>query len=123
MSVNKVILLGNVGSDPEIRNLQGGAKVATVKLATSEKYKDRNGESHEQTEWHTVVVWNKPAEFVEKYVKKGSSVYVEGKLTTRQWQDQAGQKRYSTEVKCDNIQLVGKKEDRRVEEEDDDLGF
>lgn len=123
MSVNKVILLGNVGSDPEIRNLQGGAKVATVRLATSEKYKDRNGESHEQTEWHTVVVWNKPAEFVEKYVKKGSSVYVEGKLATRQWQDQAGQKRYSTEVKCDNIQLVGKKEDRKVEPEDDDLGF
>ena len=111
MSVNRVFLLGNVGADPEVRSLQGGGKVATIRVATSEKYKDRNGESHEQTEWHTVVVWNKPAEFVETYVKKGSTVFVEGKLTTRQWEDRSGGKRYSTEVKAESIQLVGAKKE------------
>ena len=116
MSVNKVFLLGNVGSDPEVRSIMGGAKVATLRIATGERYKDRSGETHENTEWHTVTVWNQPAEFVEKYVFKGSQVFVEGKLTTRSWSDESGKKRYATEVKADRIQLIGRKE--RPQEED-----
>ena len=112
MSVNKAIILGNVGGDPEVRTLQGGARVASIRIATTEKYKDRNGNVNEQTEWHSVTVWGKPVDFVEQYVKKGSTVFVEGKITTRQWVDQQGGKRYSTESKCESIQLVGgKKQD------------
>lgn len=111
MSVNKVLLIGNVGSDPEIRYTQGNNKVASFRIATSERYKDRNGETRENTEWHTIVVWGKPVDFVEAYIKKGSMVYVEGKLTTRQWTDQRGDKHFSTEVKCDSIQLLGKRDD------------
>ena len=107
MALNKVILMGNVGSDPEIRGLQGGGKVASFRLATSEKYKDRNGDAHENTEWHNIVVWNNSADFVEKYIKKGSLVLVEGKLTTRQWEDRNGAKRSTTEVKAESIQKVG----------------
>lgn len=118
MSVNKAIILGNVGGDPEVRVLQGGAKVASIRVATTEKYKDRNGNVNEQTEWHSVVVWGKPADFVEQFVKKGSTVFVEGKITTRQWADQQGGKRYSTEIKCESIQLVG---GRRQDQPDDDL--
>lgn len=110
--------MGNVGGDPEVRSVQGGAKVANLRVATSEKYKDRSGNAVENTEWHNVVVWNKPAEFVEQYVRKGSLVLVEGKLTTRQWTDQQGQKRYSTEVKCESIQLIG---GPKKNERDDDL--
>ncbi len=110
MSVNKVILIGNVGSDPEVRSLQGGAKVATFRIATSERFKDRNGETRENTEWHSIVVWGKQAEFVENYVKKGLQLYVEGKLTARQWTDQSGSKHQVTEVKCESIQLLSKKE-------------
>lgn len=126
MSLNRCILLGNVGSDPEVRALQGGAKVATFRLATSERYKDRDGNQHENTEWHNIVVWNKPAEFVEKFVKKGSAVLVEGKLTTRQWTDQSGSKRTITEVKADSIQLVGKRDSAPQsgdDHDDDDIPF
>lgn len=110
MALNKVLLIGNAGKDPEVRHLQGGAVTATITLATTERYKDRNGETKEQTEWHTVVAWRQTAEFVEKYVKKGSQLYVEGKIRTRSWDDQSGQKRYSTEIQADTIQLLGSRQ-------------
>lgn len=109
MAYNKVIIMGNVGADPEVRTLQGGGKVASLRVATTEKYKDRDGSVKEVTEWHNVVVWNKPAEFVEQNIKKGSLVFVEGKLTTRQWVDQSGTKRYVTEIKSESIQHIPKK--------------
>lgn len=99
-SVNKVILVGNVGADPEIRRTQAGAPIANLRIATSESWKDRNtGERKEKTEWHTVVIFNEGlCKVVENYVKKGSKLYIEGQLQTRKWQDQQGQDRYSTEV-------------------------
>ena len=99
-SVNKVILVGNLGRDPEIRSTQDGTRVANLSLATSETWRDRNsGERKERTEWHRVAIFNdKLVEIVEKYLKKGSKVYIEGALQTRKWQDQSGQDRYSTEV-------------------------
>lgn len=116
MSLNKVMLIGNVGSDPEVRYLENNpqnpgnnVKVATVRLATTERYRDRNGEQRENTEWHTVVLWRNNADVAEKYVHKGSQIYIEGKLRTRQWMDQTGNKRYTTEVVADTLQLLGKR--------------
>jgi single-strand DNA-binding protein len=99
-SVNKVILVGNLGRDPEIRSTQSGTRVANLSLATSETWRDRNsGERRERTEWHRVVIFNdRLVEVVEKYLKKGSKIYIEGQLQTRKWQDQGGQDRYTTEV-------------------------
>ncbi|MFD1880979.1 single-stranded DNA-binding protein [Paracoccus pacificus] len=99
-SVNKVILVGNLGQDPEIRTFQNGGKIANLRIATSEQWKDRNsGERRERTEWHTVVIHSEPlVRVAEQYLKKGSKVYVEGQLETRKWQDQQGNDRYSTEV-------------------------
>ncbi|MGR9456244.1 single-stranded DNA-binding protein [Rhizobium leguminosarum] len=99
-SVNKVILVGNVGADPEIRRTQDGRPIANLRIATSETWRDRNsGERREKTEWHTVVVFNEGlCKVVEQYVKKGAKLYIEGQLQTRKWQDQQGQDRYSTEV-------------------------
>ena len=99
-SVNKATILGNVGKDPEIRTTQSGGKIASLTIATSESWKDRNsGERKEQTEWHRVTVMSAPlAEVVEKYVKKGSKLYIEGKIQTRKWTDQSGQDRYTTEI-------------------------
>lgn len=99
-SVNKVILIGNLGRDPEIRNMQNGGKVVNLSVATSERWRDRNsGEMQERTEWHRVVIFNERlTEVAEKFLRKGSKVYVEGQLQTRKWQDQSGQDRYSTEV-------------------------
>lgn len=98
-SVNKVILIGNVGNDPEVRSMQSGDKVANISLATSESWKDKNsGEKREKTEWHRVVVFGKLADIVEQYVRKGSKLYIEGTLETRSWEAQDGQKRYSTEI-------------------------
>ena len=118
MALNKVMLIGNVGNDPEIRYLdsnpqspQGNAKVASFRLATTERYRDRNGETRENTEWHSIVAWRSNADLVEKFVHKGSQIYVEGKLRTRQWTDQTGNKRYTTEINADNIQLLGKRPD------------
>lgn len=118
MSLNKVMLIGNVGKDPEIRYLenspaaQGSSpKVASFTLATSERYKDRNGEFKENTEWHNIVAWRALADTVEKYVKKGTQLYVEGRLRTRSWTDQSGAKRYSTEINADSIQLLGRRSD------------
>ena len=99
-SVNKVILVGNLGQDPDIRTFQNGGKIANLRIATSETWKDRNtGERRERTEWHTVVIHSEPlVRVAEQYLKKGSKVYVEGQLETRKWQDQSGADRYSTEV-------------------------
>jgi single-strand DNA-binding protein len=99
-SVNKVILIGNLGRDPEVRTFQNGGKVCNLRIATSENWKDRNtGERRERTEWHTVAIFNEAlVRLAEQYLRKGSKVYLEGKLETRKWQDQSGQDRYSTEV-------------------------
>jgi single-strand DNA-binding protein len=106
--VNKVILLGNVGQDPEVRFGQNNNAIANVSIATSEAWKDKlSGETREKTEWHRVVFFNRLAEIVRDYVKKGSQVYIEGKLQTRKWQDQQGQDRYTTEIVADSLQLLG----------------
>ena len=99
-SVNKVILIGNLGADPEVRTFQNGGKVCNLRIATSENWKDKNtGERRERTEWHSVAIFSEPlARVAEQYLKKGSKVYIEGQLETRKWQDQSGQDRYSTEV-------------------------
>ncbi len=99
-SVNKVILVGNLGRDPEVRTFQNGGKVCNLRIATSERWKDRNsGEQREKTEWHSVAIFSEPlARVAEQYLRKGSKVYIEGQLETRKWQDQSGQDRYSTEV-------------------------
>ena len=112
--LNKVQLIGNVGNDPEIRYLDNNTpqgqqnKVASFRMATTERYKDRNGQIQSKTEWHNIVIWNGKATVVEKFVHKGSNIYVEGKLTTRQWTDQQGNKRYTTEVAVENLQLLDK---------------
>ena len=105
------MLIGNVGKDPEVRHLESGVPVVTIPVATTERYKDKNGEIKEQTEWHNVVLWRTLAEFTEKYVHKGKQVYIEGKLRSRSWEDQNGQKRYTTEIITDTIRLLGKKSD------------
>ena len=122
MSLNKVMLIGNVGNDPEVRYLESNpqnpaanAKVASFRLATTERYRDRSGELRENTEWHSIVVWRNNADVVEKYVHKGSQLYIEGKLRTRQWTDQTGNKRYTTEVVADTLQLLGKRPDSQGE--------
>jgi single-strand DNA-binding protein len=110
--INKVILIGNVGQDPEVRytgDASNGAKVATIRLATTERYRDRNGNPQEHTEWHNVVVWRNQADVVEKYVKKGTQLYVEGRIRTRSWDDQNGNKRYTTDIVADTIQLLGRR--------------
>lgn len=114
MSLNKVMLIGNVGKDPEIRHLENDSMVATLALATTERYKDKNGEWQEQTEWHNVVCWRALAERVEKYVKKGSQLFVEGKIRTNNWVDKEGQKRYSVEILADTIQLLGKRQESQA---------
>lgn len=99
MAINKVILIGNLGADPEVRSFQNGDKVANLRLATSERWKDRaTGEQKEKTEWHSVAVFGGLADVVERFLRKGSKVYLEGKLQTRKWQDQSGNDRYTTEV-------------------------
>lgn len=110
-SLNKVIIIGRIGKDPEIRHTQSGQAVATLSVATDESYKDQSGQKIEKTEWHKIVVWGKQADFVANYLGKGRLVYVEGKLETRKWQDQGGQDRYSTEVKAVTVQSLDKKPD------------
>ena len=107
--VNKVILLGNLGKDPEVRYLDNGVAVANFSLATTENYKNKQGERVSQTEWHNVVFWRGLAEVAEKYLKKGDSIYLEGKIRTRKWEDKEGNTRYSTEVLADNMTMLGKK--------------
>src|SRR5262245_20349143 len=107
MGVNKVLLIGNLGANPEVRFTQGGQAVANLRIATTERWTDRNGQKQEQTEWHNVVVWGKQAEIVGQYLTKGRQVYIEGRIRTRQWQDQQGQKRYTTEVVAQRVQMLG----------------
>ncbi|HYF09137.1 MAG TPA: single-stranded DNA-binding protein [Acetobacteraceae bacterium] len=103
-SVNKVILVGNLGRDPEVRNFQNGGRVVNLRIATSENFKDREGNRQERTEWHSVAIYNERlGEVAEKYLRKGSKVYLEGKLETRKWQDKDGQDRYTTEVVLRNF--------------------
>jgi len=109
MSVNKVILVGNVGKDPEVRYLESGIAVASFPIATSESYRTKDGEKVTTTEWHNIVAWRGLAEVAEKYVKKGSQIFIEGKIRTRSWDDKEGNKRYITEVIVDNMQLLGRR--------------
>ncbi len=111
MSVNKVILVGNVGKDPETRYLEGGTAVCSFPLATSETYRNRDGERITTTEWHNVVLWRGLAEVAEKYIRKGSQLYIEGRIRTRSWDDRDGNKRYTTEIVGDNMQMLGKRAD------------
>ena len=117
--VNKVILVGNLGANPEMRFTQGGQAVANLRIATSERWTDRNGQKQETTEWHRVVVFGKQAEIVGQYLTKGRQVYIEGRLQTRQWQDQQGQKRFSTEVVAQRVQMLGSRGDRPAEQADE----
>lgn len=111
MNVNKVMLIGRLGQEPEAKYTPNGTAVSNFSIATSEKWKDKaSGEWNEKTEWHKVVSWNKQAEFCNQYLKKGSLVYIEGKLVTRSWDDKEGQKRYMTEVVANTVQLLDKKE-------------
>ena len=105
--VNKVILVGNLGKDPQVNYLDNGVAVANFSLATTESYKNKEGEKVSQTEWHNIVLWRGLAEVAEKYLKKGSSVYIEGKIKTRKWEDKEGVTRYSTEVLADNMTMLG----------------
>ena len=114
--VNKVILVGNLGKDPEIRYLDNGVAVANFSLATTENYKNKQGERVSQTEWHNIVFWRGLAEVAEKYLKKGDSVYVEGKLRTRRWEDKDGNSRYTTEILADNMTMLGNKRSTTSEE-------
>ena len=110
--VNKVILIGNLGADPEVRYTPDGVPVANFSLATSESWNDRtSGEKQERTEWHRLVLWRKLAEIAGQYLKKGSKIYVEGKLQTRSWDDQSGQKRYATEVVVNDMQMLDSRND------------
>jgi single-strand DNA-binding protein len=106
-SVNKVILVGNLGRDAELRYTPGGAAVATINMATTEVWNDKGGQRQEKTEWHRVVLWGKSAESLTEYLTKGKQIYVEGRLQTRQWDDKDGNKRYTTEIRGDKIVLLG----------------
>jgi single-strand DNA-binding protein len=111
MSVNKAILVGYVGNDPEVRYIESKTPVCNFRLATSEVYKNRNGERITSTEWHNIVLWRGLAEVAEKYVRKGTQLYIEGRIRTRSWDDKDGNKRYTTEIIGDNMQLLGKRTD------------
>ncbi len=116
MSLNKVMLIGNVGRDPEVRYLEGnnpgtqGRKVATFTLATSERFRDRSGETRENTEWHNIVAWGQPADVCERFVRKGTQLYIEGRLRTRKYTDRNGQEKYTTEINVDTLQLLGRRD-------------
>ncbi|HXN73832.1 MAG TPA: single-stranded DNA-binding protein [Candidatus Acidoferrales bacterium] len=111
MSVNKVILVGRLGRDPETRYTGGGQAVANFSLATDETYKDKSGERQKRTEWHKIVVWGKQAEIAQQYLKKGSLIFVEGRIQSREWQDKEGQKRTSFEIVANNFRMLGGRAD------------
>lgn len=116
MSVNKVLLIGRLGSNPEVRYTGGGAAVANFNIATSESWNDKNsGQRQERTEWHRIVVWGKLAELCNQYLSKGRQVYVEGRLQTRQWDDKDGNKRYTTEVVANTVQFLGSNQGQQAE--------
>jgi len=139
MGINKVILVGNVGKDPEIKHLDKGVSVARFSLATSETYKDKDNKKVTNTEWHNIVLWRGLAEVAEKYVKKGSPLYIEGKIRSRTWDDKDGKKHYATEIVADTMQLLGSKQssddnvpvtenmqnedNHSIQSEEDDLPF
>ena len=107
-SINKILLIGNLGADPEIRNLPSGEAVCNLRLATAEKWKDKaSGETREVTEWHRVILFRKLAEIAGQYLKKGASVYIEGRIRTRKWQDKDGQERYTTEIEASEMKMLG----------------
>jgi single-strand DNA-binding protein len=106
-SVNKVMILGNLGQDPELRNTSSGKAVATLRVATTDTWNDQSGQRQERTEWHSIVVWGRSAENCKQYLAKGRSVFVEGRLQTRKWQDKEGHDRYTTEIVADRVQFVG----------------
>ncbi|MCD6024254.1 MAG: single-stranded DNA-binding protein [Fibrobacteria bacterium] len=110
-SLNKVMLIGNLGKDPEVRAIPSGVKVANFSIATSENYTGKDGNKVEKTEWHNIVMWRGLAEVAEKYLKKGSPVFIEGRLQTRSWDDQSGNKRYTTEIVADNMVMLGGRRD------------
>ena len=109
--VNKVILVGNLGRDPEVRYIKDGTAVANLRIATSENWNDANGQKQERTEWHRIVAWGKLAEIAKEYMTKGKQIYVEGRLQTRSWDDREGNKRYTTEVRADQILMLGTRGD------------
>lgn len=117
--INKVIVVGRLGSDPEVKQINSGNTVATISVATSESWQDKAGEKQEKTEWHRIVVWGKLAELCGKYLSKGSQAYFEGRLQTRSWEDNEGQKKYTTEIIANNVQFLGGKNAAPVQ---DDLG-
>ena len=108
--VNKVILLGNVGKDPEVKYFDNDVAVASFSLATSETYKDKSGQKQTKTEWHNITAWRGLAKLAENYIKKGTQLYIEGKITTRSWDDKDGNKRYTTDIVANSIQMLGKKD-------------
>lgn len=110
-SLNSVQLIGNLGKDPEVRAVPSGVKVANFSIATSESYTDKAGQKVEKTEWHNIVMWRGLAEIAEKYLKKGSQVFIQGSLQTRKWQDQSGADRYTTEIRADKLVMLGGKRD------------
>jgi len=107
--LNKAILIGNLGADPETRYMQDGTCVCNIRLATTERFKDRNGERQERTEWHRVVLWGKLGEIANQYLHKGSQVYIEGRIETRKWQDRDGNDRYSTDIRAREMKMLGGK--------------
>ena len=109
-SVNKVILLGNLGRDPELRYTPGGDAVVSMSIATTESWKDKSGQRQEKTEWHNIVMYRRLAEIAGEYLKKGSQVYIEGRLQTRKWQDKQGNDRYTTEIAADHMQMLGQRD-------------
>ena len=111
VGVNKVILIGHLGGDPEVRTVESGIKVARFSLATTETYKDKNGERKDQTEWHRVICWRGLAETAERYLTKGKQIYVEGRLRTRSWEDINGIKKFATEIYADTFNMLGAKSD------------
>lgn len=111
-SLNKAMLIGRLGQDPEVRYTQSNTAVANFSLATNERYKDRNGEFQEKTEWHRIVAWGRTAEICQEYLKKGSLVYIEGPIETREWEDKEGQKRYTTEVKALTMRMLDSRSDQ-----------
>ena len=115
--INKVILIGNVGADPEVRALEGGVKVARLRIATTERiYNRQTQETKEHTEWHTVTLWRGLADVADRYVRKGSQVYIEGSLRTREWTDKDNNKRYTTEILADTMNLLGRRSDNPASE-------
>jgi len=117
--VNKAILVGNLGDDPEVRYMPNGKAVANLYLATSESWKDQQGQLQEKTEWHRLTMYDRLAEIAGEYLKKGSKIYVEGKLKTRKWQDQQGRDRYTTEVICKEMQMIDSKADNATPQQGD----